>query len=86
MRQAGAALLEVAAMSISVHPDAPQGGTLAGAVPGGGASGSYAPGLYYAEVWLWSSSAPLATFTREPAASAIDLRTGSASGIALTIQ
>jgi len=61
-------------------------GTLAASVPGGGASGSFAPGLYYAEVWLWNSTDPLGTFTREPATAAIDLRAGSVSGVALTVQ
>jgi hypothetical protein len=54
-------------------------------VPGGTASTTYSPGVYYAEVWVWNSSNPSGTFSRQPYSSAIDLRSGSSSGIALTV-
>jgi hypothetical protein len=54
-------------------------------LPGGGASGTYASGLYDAEVWVWNSTAPTVTLAREPSANPIDVRSGSASGITLNI-
>jgi hypothetical protein len=54
-------------------------------VPGGSANASRAAGLYYAEVWVWSSSDPTGTLSRQPYSAAIDLSAGSASGITIDI-
>ena len=54
-------------------------------VPGGSATASFAAGVYYAEVWVWSSSDPTGTLSRQPYSAAIDLSTGSASGITIDI-
>jgi hypothetical protein len=54
-------------------------------VPGGSANASFAAGLYYAEVWVWSSSDPTGTLSRQPYSAAIDLSAGSASGITIDI-
>ena len=60
--------------------------TLNGIAPGGSSAASYPAGVYYAEVWAWSSSNPLGTLTRTAAATAIDMSAGNAAGVALTIQ
>jgi hypothetical protein len=59
--------------------------TFLDSVPGGGSGATYASGLYDAEVWVWNSTAPTVTLTREPAANPIDVRSGSASGVTLNI-
>ncbi len=59
--------------------------TLNAVAPGGSASSGYAAGVYNAEIWAWNSANPLGTLTRIPAASAIDMSAGNASGVALTI-
>jgi len=59
--------------------------TLLSSVPGGSTSATYASGVYDLEVWVWNSSDPLGTLTREPASSALDLSSGSSTGLALSI-
>jgi hypothetical protein len=54
-------------------------------IPGGGNGGTYASGLYYAEAWVWNSSSPYATLSRQPYGSALDLRSGSATGVTFSI-
>ena len=58
---------------------------LTAVAPGGTAATSFAPGVYNAEVWAWSSANPFGTLTRIPYGSSIDLSAGSASGVALSI-
>jgi len=48
----------------------------------GGASTS----VYYAEVWVWNSSNPAGTFSRQPLSTPIDLSTGNATGLAVTVE
>ena len=57
--------------------------TFFGSVPGGG--GTASTGQYYLEAWVWSSADPAGTFTREPFSSLVDLTSGSASNVAVTI-
>jgi hypothetical protein len=59
--------------------------TFLDSLPGGGSGGTYASGLYDAEVWVWNSTAPTVTLNREPSANPIDVRSGSASGVILNI-
>lgn len=55
-------------------------------LPGGaGRSGTFALGLYYVSVRLWSSSNPARTLNREIYPAALDLRTGSAGVYSLNI-
>ncbi len=54
--------------------------TLFTSVPGGTATS-----VYYAEAWVWSSSDPASSLAREPQSAPIDLTSGSASGVAITI-
>lgn len=60
--------------------------TLNAVAPGGGSAGTYAPGVYNAEVWAWNSTNPTGTLTRTPYTATIDLSAGSASGVTLNIQ
>jgi Domain of unknown function (DUF4382) len=53
--------------------------------PGGSAGTTYTAGVYYAEVWAWSSANPTGTLTRIPYGSTIDMSAGNASGVALQI-
>jgi hypothetical protein len=59
--------------------------TFLDSIPGGGTGGTYPSGLYYAEAWVWNSSDPYGTLSRQPYGSALDLRTGSASGVTFSI-
>jgi hypothetical protein len=59
--------------------------SLSAVAPGGSSSATYAPGVYNAEVWAWNSANPTGTLTRVPAASAIDMSAGNASGVTLTV-
>ena len=59
--------------------------TLFAAVPGGSATSSYASGLYYAEVWVWNSTDVAGTFSRQPVAAAVDLRSSSSASVSVTI-
>jgi Domain of unknown function (DUF4382) len=58
---------------------------LSGIAPGGSSSASYAPGVYYAEIWAWNSSNPTGTLTRMPYANTIDMSAGNATGVTLTL-
>jgi hypothetical protein len=59
--------------------------SLTGIAPGGSADTTYAPGVYYAEIWAWNSTNPTGTLTRMPYGSTIDMSAGNATGVALTI-
>jgi hypothetical protein len=62
------------------------GGTVVvNGLPGGGAGSSLSSALYYLSVRVWKSSDPAGTLSRQWYPSAVDLRNGSATGIALTI-
>jgi hypothetical protein len=59
--------------------------SLSAVAPGGSAGTTYAPGVYYAEIWAWNSTNPTGTLTRIPYGSTIDMSAGNATGVALTI-
>ena len=59
--------------------------SLSAIAPGGSSSTAYAAGVYYAEVWAWSSANPTGTLTRIPYGSTIDMSAGNATGVALQI-
>jgi hypothetical protein len=62
------------------------GGTVVvNGLPGGGSGKSLSSALYYLSVRVWKSSNPAGTLSRQWYPSAVDLRNGSATGIALTI-
>jgi hypothetical protein len=54
-------------------------------LPGGGASGTFADGLYYVSVRVWNSANPAGTLNREIYPTPLDLRTGVLSGYQLNI-
>jgi hypothetical protein len=60
--------------------------TLFGSVPGGDATTAFSGGLYYAEVWVWRAADPAGTLSRQPQSAPIDLRSGSASGVTISIE
>ncbi|MGH8260418.1 MAG: hypothetical protein ACREUG_12100, partial [Steroidobacteraceae bacterium] len=60
--------------------------TLFSSVPGGSAGSTFSDGLYFAEAWVWSSSDPSGTLSREPQTAPIDLRGGSATGVTISIE
>jgi hypothetical protein len=53
-------------------------------VPASSASG-FDRGLYYLEAWAWSSSNPASTFTRQPVAAAVDLRSTLTANATVTL-
>jgi len=76
----------VAAASLTGYLGGSQGTLSLNAIaPGGSADTTYAPGVYYAEVWAWNSTNPTATLTRIPYGSTIDMSAGNATGVALSI-
>ena len=48
------------------------------AIPGGSSTATFDRGVYYAEAWVWNSSDPTGTFTRQPAGALVDLRATNA--------
>lgn len=60
--------------------------TLFSSVPSGSGGTATSTNQYYAEAWVWSSSNPSATLSRQPVSTVIDLSNGSASGVAVSIQ
>lgn len=59
--------------------------SLSALAPGGSAGSTYAAGIYYGEIWAWSSSNPTGTLTRIASSAPIDMSAGNATGVALTI-
>ncbi len=71
----------VAVAPLDAFLDASQSSaTLFESVPGGTATS-----VYYAEAWVWNSSDPAGSLSRQPQSAPIDLTAGSASGVAITI-
>jgi hypothetical protein len=54
-------------------------------LPGGGASGAFADGLYYVSVRVWNSGNPAGTLQREIYPTPLDLRSGVLSSYQLNI-
>ncbi|HUN73478.1 MAG TPA: DUF4382 domain-containing protein [Steroidobacteraceae bacterium] len=75
----GGALVAVASLD-SYLGAASSSATLFTSVPGGTSTS-----IYYAEAWVWNSSNPAGTFSRQPVSTAIDVTTGNATGVAVTI-
>ena len=53
-------------------------------IPASSASG-FDRGFYYLEAWAWNSSNPANTFTRQPAATAVDLRSALTANATVTL-
>lgn len=60
--------------------------TFFGSIPGASGGSVSNTNQYFAEAWVWNSSNPSGTLSREPLSSVIDLSGGSASGVAITIE
>ncbi|MGH8218610.1 MAG: DUF4382 domain-containing protein [Steroidobacteraceae bacterium] len=55
-------------------------------VPGDGGGSASNTNQYGAEAWVWNSSDPAGTLSRQPASSVIDLSSGNASGVTIAIE
>jgi hypothetical protein len=75
----GGALVAVAPLDAYLGT-AKSSATLFASVPGGSSTS-----IYYAEVWVWNSSNPSGTLSRQPLSTSIDVTTGNATGVAVTI-
>lgn len=60
--------------------------TLFDSVPGSSGGGVSKSNQYFAEAWVWNSSNPAGTLSRQPVSSVIDLSSGNASGVTITIE
>ena len=60
--------------------------TLFSSVPGDSGGSVAKTNQYSAEAWVWNSSDPSGTLSRQPVSSVIDLSGGSASGVTITIE
>ncbi len=54
-------------------------------IPGGSSTQSFAPGLYYLHSFVWNSAHPFLTLKRIEDTVVVDLRTGSATNVDLTL-
>jgi hypothetical protein len=54
-------------------------------MPGGSSGSSFSSALYYLSVRVWKSTDPAGTVNRQWYSSPVDLRSGSATGISLTV-
>ena len=54
-------------------------------IPGGSAGTAFDRGVYYAEAWVWNSSDPTGTFSRQPGAASVDLRAINSGTLTQTI-
>jgi hypothetical protein len=50
-----------------------------------GVPGGTSTSVYYAEAWVWNSADPGTTLSRQPISTAINVSTGNATGVAVTI-
>lgn len=55
-------------------------------IPGGSATQSFAPGLYYLHALVWNSAHPLLTLQRVEGTAVVDLSTGSATNVNLSVK
>lgn len=54
-------------------------------IPGGSSAQSFSPGLYYLHAFVWNSAHPFLTLKRIESMVVVDLRTGSATNVDLTM-
>ncbi len=76
----GGALVAVAPLDAYLGGPSSGNVTLFTSVPGGASTS-----VYYVEAWVWSSSSPASSLERESQSAPIDLSSGSASGVTITI-
>ncbi|HTX24937.1 MAG TPA: DUF4382 domain-containing protein [Steroidobacteraceae bacterium] len=75
----GGALVALASLDAYLGA-AKSSATLFSSVPGGNSTS-----VYYAEAWVWNSSNPGGTLSRQPQSTPISLVSGDATGVAITI-
>jgi hypothetical protein len=69
----------------SVLGTAPDGSITIDGIPGGSSGTPFADGVYYISVLTWRPSDPSAPLHQQSYATPVDLRNGSVSGVAITI-
>jgi len=75
----------IAAEPLSTILDQSSGSVTFSHVPGGTSSQTFSTGLYDLSAWVWNSSNPSGTFSRQSSATTVDLRSGTATGATITI-
>ncbi|HVY81094.1 MAG TPA: DUF4382 domain-containing protein [Steroidobacteraceae bacterium] len=79
------AIVQTTALDSLLVPAQASGTLTIGPIPAGAADASFDAGTYSAEVWVWNSSDPTGSFSRQPATDLIDLRAADAATVALTV-
>ncbi|HSY08907.1 MAG TPA: DUF4382 domain-containing protein [Steroidobacteraceae bacterium] len=75
----------VAVAALGAVLDQSSGSVTFSRVPGGTASQTLATGLYDLSAWVWNSSNPSGTLSRQSSPKSVDLRSGTATGTTITI-
>jgi hypothetical protein len=75
----------VAVTPLGVVLDQSSGSVTFSRVPGGTSSQSLSTGVYDLSAWVWNSSNPSGTLTRESSPTSINLASGTATGATITI-
>jgi hypothetical protein len=75
----------IAAAPLSTVLDQSSGSVTFSRVPGGTSSQTFATGLYDLSAWVWNSSNPSGTLSRQSSATSVDLRSGTATGATISI-
>jgi hypothetical protein len=76
----------VAVTPLGVVLDQSSGTVTFSRVPGGTSSQTLASGVYDLSAWVWNSSNPSGTLSRQSSPASVDLSTGAASGATITIE
>jgi hypothetical protein len=76
----------VAVTPLGVVLDQSSGTVTFSRVPGGTSSQTLTSGVYDLSAWVWNSSNPSGTFSRQSSPASVDLSTGTASGATITIE
>lgn len=63
----------------------PSGSVTLSDIPAGTAGTAFDSGLYQMEIWAWSTREPGSTFTRQPLAESVDLRSTDTANITVTL-
>lgn len=75
----------VAVAALGAVLDQSSGSVTFSRVPGGTSSQTLATGLYDLSAWVWNSSNPSGTLSRQSSPKSVDLRSGTATGTTITI-
>jgi hypothetical protein len=75
----------IAVAPLSTFLDQSSSSVVFSRVPGGTSSQTLSTGLYDLSAWVWNSSNPSSTLSRQSSATTVDLRSGTATGATITI-